>query len=272
MTEHIDAWLESLRRENRSPRTLYEYGKDARTWIEAGEPDPGEWISDMLDRKFSPATINRRRYALSSFFRWLVAEGYADSNPFADRTRALKEPQKRIETLTIAEVAKLIEGADCVSPRCAAMVALMATSGIRVSEALTLLLDDLDMEERTAWVTGKGSKDRFIRFGDVAAERIEKWLEVRPASDLLFCSTTGNQVDYEQFRKELEKAAWWADLKDVNPHKLRHTFATLSLQAKLPITDVKDMLGHESISTTERYIHRDRRRAWDDYGQHPLSA
>lgn len=234
-------------------------------------------MSHLFDTS-KPGTANQRRSALIAFHRYLMRMGVVDANPFADRTSAVKEPRRIMRVLTTAEIARLIDGCDSVGEngaRLAAMVSLIATSGMRVSELCGLRLDGLDLDARTARVIGKGDKERLVRFGVVAQEKIRAWLEVRrPEADSpwLFCARSGSQVETTHFRKDLEKAAWWADLEDINPHLLRHTFATLSIEARMPIEDVAGMLGHESLNTTQKYVHRDNAAAWRDYAQHPLAG
>lgn len=275
MIEHVEPFLESLRASGSSENTLKSYRTACNAWCRAGCPPADEWMSYLFDTG-KPATANQRRAALLSFHRYLMKRGVVEVNQFADHTTVVKEPRRTLRVLTIAEVARLIDACDCVgenSTRLAAMVSLIATSGLRVSEVCGLRLDALELEQRTARVIGKGDKERMVRFGVVAQEKIRAYLEVRPAVDSpwLFCATSGSQVNPNHLREDLERAAWWADLKDINPHLLRHTFATLSIEARLPIEDVAGMLGHESITTTQRYIHRDNSAAWRDYDQHPLA-
>lgn len=275
MIEHVEPFLESLRVRGRSENTLKAYRAACNAWVGAGCPPADEWMSHLFDA-CKPATANARRYALMSFHRYLVKRGLAESNPFEDHTGVVKEPQRTLRVLTIGEVARLIDCCPLVGEnglRLAGMVALIATSGLRVSEVCSVRLDQVDMDERTARVIGKGDKERMVKFGIVAEERIRAYLDVRPeGSPYLFCTTSGAQVNPNHFREDLDKAAWWADLKNINPHLLRHTFATLSIEAKLPIEDVQGMLGHASIVTTQQYIHRDNAASWAGYHQHPLAS
>ena len=274
MNEHLDAYIEHLRRSGASPGTLKSYRIAVSMWIKAGCPEAGEWMSHLFDT-LKPGSANTKRYALIGFHKWLISQRLAESNPFADHTSTVKEPQRSLRVLTIKEIAQLIDGCSQVGEnpeRLGAMVALVASAGLRVSEVINLRADRVDLEERWAWVIGKGDKERMVRFGVVAQEKIRDWLAVRPdAGPYLFCTSTGTPVSDNHFREDLEKAAWWADLKDVNPHLLRHSFATISIQARVPIEDVQGMLGHSSIVTTQRYIHRDNAAAWAGYDDHPLS-
>lgn len=275
MTEHVEPFLEHLRAAGSSDNTLKAYRAACNAWCKAGCPPADEWMSHLFDT-CKPATANARRAALMSFHRYMVSRGIAESNPFADHTRVVKEPRRTLRVLTISEVARLIDACDQVGEnglRLAGMVSLIATAGLRVSEVCSLRLDALELEERTARVIGKGDKERMVRFGVVAQQKIRDYLAARPAVDSpwLFCASSGAQVNPNHFREDLERAAWWADLKGINPHLLRHTFATLSIEAKLPIEDVAGMLGHESIVTTQRYVHRDNSAAWRGYDQHPLA-
>lgn len=276
MNEHVEPFIESLRASGKSPNTLTSYRTACRAWVAAGCPPADEWMSHLFDSG-KPATANQRRAALMSFHRYLVKRGILEANPFADHDRVVKEPRRTLRVLTIGEVARLIDACECVGEngaRLGAMVALIATAGLRVSEVCGLRLADIELEERVARVIGKGDKERMVKFGVVAQEKIRAYLELRPGkeSPWLFCASSGAQVDTSHFRKDLEKAAWWADLKDINPHLLRHTFATLSIEARLPIEDVAGMLGHESITTTQQYVHRDNSAAWRDYDSHPLAS
>lgn len=272
MIEHVEPFLESLRVRGSSPHTISSYRTACLAWCRAGCPPADEWMSHLFDT-FKPATANQRRAALMSFHKYLVARGLAETNPFADHTSSVKEPQRTLRVLSVSEIARLIDACEMVNERTGAMVALIATSGMRVSELTGLRLDDIDLEHRTARVVGKGDKERMVRFGEVAKEKIQAWLEVRPeVGPWLFCAASGAPVDRANFRKELDQAAWWADLSDVNPHLLRHSFATISIDARVAIEDVAEMLGHANITTTQRYVHRDNAAAWRDYDQHPLAG
>ena len=232
----------------------------------AGAPDAADWLRLLADSGRAPATINQRVSIVRSFHRWAGDEDFTAGR--------VKEPERVARALSIPEIARILDACDILAPRIGAMIALMVTSGIRVDEACGLELRHVDLAERRATLVGKGGKMRTIRYGAEAGRRIARWLEVRPASDYLFCTSSGGQVDAANFRKELARASWWADVEPaVRPHDLRRTFATQSVRSKLPIADLKEMLGHSSVVTTERYVGNTSDRAWSDYdGKHALAG
>jgi len=275
MIEHVEPFLETLRVRNASEHHVKGCRTACLAWCKAGCPPADEWMSHLFDT-CKVGTVRVRRAQLMSFHRYLLDRGLISSDPFRPMA-VIKEPQRTLRVLTLNEVARLIDCCDQVGEngaRLGAMVSLIATSGLRVSEVCGLRLDKIDVDQRIASVIGKGDKERMVKFGVVAQEKIRVYLDARPdvESPWLFCAASGSQVNPNHFREDLEKAAWWADLKDINPHLLRHTFATMSIEAKLPIEDVRGMLGHKSIVTTQQYIHRDNAAAWSDYDQHPLAS
>lgn len=284
LDEQIAAWLST--RVGISPNTLRNYEGTVRSWRDSGL-SPVDYIASLLERGNKHSTVKVRRSILNAFLDWQVARGYSSENVLRQSAQ-IRADKPVVEALTLAEVAALLEGCEQLGKgvhrdsnaelglwpqeayrkRLAAMVALQVSTGLRLQELLDLTWGDLDLNARTGQVWGKGRKQRPFRFGVPAKRALMRWMaEVRvPAKTfLVFHTPTGKAVDPSTYRKQLKEAAWWAGIGHVHPHMLRHTFATNAAAAGAPLHDLAQMLGHESVATTQVYVsERDRDRAWRD--------
>jgi integrase/recombinase XerC len=263
-------------------------------WADSGLM-PLDYIGSLYERGNKHSTVKVRRSILNTFFNWQVSVGYTKKNPLVGTTTRPADVGA-IKALTVPEVGALIRGCMCLGrdrqqdvalnlgrwpveayrARLEAMVSLQVSSGLRVAELLALRDEDIKLQDRTGYVKGKGRKERPIRFGKPAKRAIIRWQAMR--DDLiwaalgqgaeinhLFIGASGGPLDPTTYRDQLAEASWWAGLGRVNPHLLRHTFATQAAAAGTPVEDLRDMLGHANIVTTMRYVHeRDRDRAWRD--------
>ena len=174
---------------------------------------------------------------------------------------ALKLPK----VLSRADVEKMLKVPNIKCPtglRNRAALQLMYQGGLRVSEVTNLSIDDLDLENGYVYIQqGKNSKDRYIPINDETAEWCNRWLEIRPASDYLFCTLKGDKIS-ERYLREVcyrisEKSGVYVNdnhrKKKVNPHILRHTCATELLEEGFNIREVQQVLGHENLNTTMIY-------------------
>lgn len=221
-------------------------------------------LSDPLLRKkkYSKKTLSRKISVLKSFYKFLskkkyISKNYASSLLFPKTEKRLpsflseKEMSKLLGEKYIAEV-KIIDKA---------IIELFYSTGIRLSELMNLRLVNIDFKKRTIKVFGKGSKERIVPFGEKAETAIRNYLGIREIcntekSDFLFLSNTGKKLYPMQVSRLIKKnLSLVTDLKKKSPHVLRHTFATHLLDKGADIRAVKDMLGHESLSTTQIYTH-----------------
>jgi integrase/recombinase XerC len=199
-----------------------------------------------------------------SYFRWLVREHHATSNPF-DTLKAPRKPRKLPDTLDIDAVQQLvsIEGDDVLTIRDRAILELFYSSGLRLSELTGLDITDIDIQGGEARVTGKGSKTRIVPVGQAARSAIQRWLSVRPQLAKLtekgmFVSRRGTRLGVRSVEKRLK---YWAARqgldRNVHPHMLRHSFASHILESSGDLRAVQELLGHKNISTTQIYTHLD---------------
>ncbi len=231
----------------------------------------------------SPATIHRKTACLRSFYRHLRRDGLRDSDP----TAALSAPRrsrKLPHVLTRGEVEKLLaqpRGSEPAARRDRALLELMYACGLRASEAIGLDVTDVDLEDRVLRARGKGSKERVVPIGQVAARAVGSYLEHgraglvkgRPESHL-FVNFRGAALTRQGLYKIVRRHAVTAGLADrMSPHTLRHSFATHLLAGGCDLRSVQEMLGHADVSTTQLYTHLSSERLKDVYFRaHPRAT
>ncbi|NHF61298.1 site-specific tyrosine recombinase XerD [Flavobacteriaceae bacterium TP-CH-4] len=206
---------------------------------------------------------------LRSFFNYIVFEDYREDNPM-DLIESPKIGRKLPDTLSISEINALIGAIDLSKPhgeRNRAMVETLYGCGLRVSELINLRISDLFFEEDFIKVTGKGDKQRFVPISSVNKKYIELYRnEVRVHikiskghEDILFLNRRGKQLTRAMVFTIIKRLAEAIDLnKNISPHTFRHSFATHLLENGADLRAIQQMLGHESITTTEVYVHVDR--------------
>lgn len=283
----VDQYLAELSALNRSPQTTRNYRAALSKWIDSGLT-PKAYLYQLPDRGMKPSSVNQHRSVLRAYHNWLTRNGHAETNPVT-QTQTLKVPSRLKDVLTVEEVARLIDACDslgkkgatnlgglsveAVRARLAAMIAMQVTAGLRVSELCKIKIGDVDMEERWVTVIRKGDTEQRLRFGKVAQARILLW-GVHSAfltGPFLFCGLTGASIATRTYTRQLAEACWWASIPAITPHALRRTFATLAVDSGIPIIDVRDMLGHAHVQTTELYVQRAPERAWRRYDLHVLA-
>jgi len=228
----------------------------------------------------SPATIARRLAAVKSFYRYVAAEGILPRDP-SSRLDTPKLPQKLPRVLSVKEVDLLLGQPILGEPpglRDKAMLELLYATGIRVSELVSLDLERLSLQHRCIRCLGKGSKERMVPLGDVAAHYLTEYLKrgrcklVKPgATTALFVNQRGGRLTRQGFWKIIKKYAVKANIgARITPHTLRHSFATHLLENGADIRSVQELLGHADISTTQIYTHLTKKRLREVYDRtHP---
>ncbi len=212
----------------------------------------------------SSASIQRALSAARSFYRYLLREKKVKLSPF-DGASAPKSKRHLPNTLTAEQVAHLVSDKEStnIAIRDRAIMELFYSSGLRLSELVKLDLGDIDFDEASVRVTGKGEKVRIVPVGRFAIEAINKWLESRPAmaakdETAMFTSQRGTRLSTRAVQQRIN---YWAkrlglDVR-VHPHMLRHSFASHILQSSSDLRAVQELLGHSDISTTQIYTHLD---------------
>ena len=229
----------------------------------AGPEDIISFLSSIPGSKRSQA---RRLSALNSFYTWMIMEGIIEDNP-CDRVDAPKLGRYLPDVLSVEEVERIIESTDDRSMpgiRDRAILEVLYGCGLRVSEAAGLRISDLFLDEGFIKVTGKGNKQRLIPIGEMASDAIMSYIECRPmpagaaADDILFLNRFGKGLSRVSMFKMVKKQALIAGIrKEISPHTFRHSFATHLVENGADLRLVQEMLGHESIVTTEIYTHID---------------
>ncbi|WP_386690580.1 Tyrosine recombinase XerC [Lonepinella sp. MS14434] len=217
-----------------------------------------------------------RLSALRQFLSYLVVQGELKANP-AIGISAPKQGKHLPKNIDNEQVAKLLNNnsKEPIDVRDRAMLELMYSSGLRLSELQGLNLTSLNIRTREVRVLGKGNKERILPFGRHASTAIQDWLKVRllfnPKDDALFVSSLGNRMSHRSIQKRMEIWGIRQGLNaHLNPHKLRHSFATHMLEASSDLRAVQELLGHSNLATTQIYTHLDFKHLTDVYDQaHP---
>jgi tyrosine recombinase XerC/tyrosine recombinase XerD len=225
------------------------------------------YLAYLSRRKLRKSTIARQLSALRSFFKYLMREGVVPMNPA--RSVATPKREKYLPAvLQVADVTLLLDQPNMEKPlgiRDLAWLELLYASGLRISELVGLNLDDMQLRSRLLKVLGKGAKERIVPFGSKAETAIRAYLAVRPrlmagADDdedqPLFVNYRGSRITARSVRRLFERYVRLASLRTgVSPHTLRHSFATHLLNAGADLRTIQELLGHASLSTTQKYTH-----------------
>ena len=237
-----------------------EYGAAPR-WVSAAMIEA--FMASLYDLGAGKATQARVLSGVKSFFNFLLLEEVIDASP-AEFIDGPKIGRKLPEVLSVGEIDSIIGAIDQTSDlgiRNAAMLETLYSCGLRVSELTGLRLGDLFFDEGFIRVTGKGDKQRLVPVSVAARDRIRRYLAVRDGRgsiDTLFLNNRGKGLTRVMIFTILKDATAAAGIeKSVSPHTLRHSFATHLLEGGASIRQVQEMLGHESILTTEIYTHLD---------------
>jgi integrase/recombinase XerD len=277
----LDLFLSHLRLEKGlAPNSVEAYGRDLRRWLEdlagQGVSDPGQvrrehlqaHLQHLLEAGIGPRSQARALSAIRSFHRLLLAEKIAAADPTEDVSSP--RPGRRLpQLLSRPEVDRLLAAPDprtAAGRRDRAMLELLYAAGLRVSELVSLSVNDVQLGTRMVLARGKGSKERLVPLGGPAAEALrlylssarERLLSGRRSRDL-FVSRRGRRMTRQGFWKLLGGHARAAGIeRRVSPHQLRHSFATHLLEGGADLRAVQAMLGHADVSTTQIYTHVER--------------
>jgi integrase/recombinase XerD len=226
------------------------------------------------------ATISRHLASIKTFYKFLLIEQLVDVNPTA-KLESPKTGTKLPQVMDVVEVERLLRQPDLTTPtglRDKAMLELLYATGLRVSELVSLDLDQINMEAGFLRCMGKGSKERMVPIGSVAIEYLKLYLEKgrgklvkRAGLNALFLNHLGTRLTRQGFWKILKKYVKEAGITtNVTPHTLRHSFATHLLEHGADLRAVQEMLGHADISTTQIYTHLTQSRLKEVYNEtHP---
>ncbi len=238
-------------------------------FLRASLDDLHRFAASLYDVGISPTSISRILSGVRSFYGFLLVDGYVEDDP-TELLEMPKRPEKLPSVLTVEEVDALEAAIDLSQEegqRDRAIIELLYSCGLRVSELCGLLLSDLYLEEGFIRVTGKGNKQRLVPISPKAVHELQLWfadrchIDIKPGEeDYVFVSHRRRQhlsrITVFHNLQLYAKAAGIA--KNISPHTLRHTFATHLLEGGANLRAIQEMLGHESIGTTQLYTHVDR--------------
>ena len=255
-----------------SRNTVASYCSDVDKLLKACPCAPDLISSDdILGYLQSRKGISKRSQArllssFRSFFGWLVLEGMINDNP-CDKIDSPKLGRYLPDVLSVEEVTAIIDSVDTGSwtgLRDKAILETLYGCGLRVSEAVGLKISGLYFTDGFIRIVGKGNKERIVPAGDMAVEALKNYLEVRPlpadaeSDDLVFLNRFGKSLSRVSMFKMIKTQALLADIrKEISPHTFRHSFATHLIENGADLRIVQEMLGHESVVTTEIYTHID---------------
>lgn len=237
------------------------------------------YLSWLHEQGYARTTIARRLAAVRTWCRFLCRQGLMESNP-ATGLRGPRQEKKLPHFLTKDDLLRLLEAPPALDPlglRDRALLEVLYSGGLRVSELVGLDLQDLDLDSGLATIRGKGRKERLALLGPQAVEAIQTWSPIRQAlwkpraKDALFLNKNGTRLTTRSVGRLLEKYLASAGLDPrTSPHTLRHSFATHLLDAGADIRSVQELLGHRNLSTTQIYTHVTTQRLRDSYHKaHP---
>ena len=261
-----------------SPNTVAAYGRDVEDFLAAVELEPRSVRPDDVERYLAARTagdggLSKRSQArllssLRSFFDWLVLEGERPDNP-CELIAAPKLGRYLPAVLSVEEVTAILESVDTrqgswTAFRDRAILEILYGCGLRVSEACGLLISHVYLKEGFVRVVGKGNKERLVPLGEVAAEAFSAYLDARPHAaepafdDVAFLNKNGRPLSRVAIFNLVKSQALKAGVnKEISPHTFRHSFATHLIENGADLRVVQEMLGHDSILTTEIYTHID---------------
>lgn len=284
MESHIQAFKETLlHQKGASPHTVKNYVRDLEEFYGLVKKNYPELLKkdnfdlkkinplvlrsylSLLFQKNKPSSIARKLSSIRSFFKYWVERGELSQNP-ASVIHSPKIPKRLPEFLNVDEVFSLLDipySQDFAGLRDKAILELLYSCGLRVSELVYLDLNHLNLSERLVKVKGKGNKERIVPIGKKASSALEKYLEKReenllnkPVADAVFLNRGGGRLTVRSVQRLVEAAIKKSGTgKHLSPHVLRHTFATHLLNSGADLRSIQELLGHASLSTTQKYTH-----------------
>lgn len=292
MRSHLQPFMEYLSRDKGlSHNTLESYGRDVTQFLDFAEgrgavsleeirkPLVMLYLGSLGAAGKAASTVNRNTVSLRAFFHYLLKEGLILQDPTLEM-ESLKPDKKPPMVLSVTEIEKLLAAPDTGTAqgiRDKAMLELLYATGIRVSELISLNVEDVHTGMKYARCTGTSGKERVVPIGVIAAEAVaaytsearDKFLRDDSEEPALFLNSLGGRLTRQGFWKIIKKHAREAGIQqDITPHTLRHSFAAHLLEGGADLRSVQQMLGHADISTTQIYSGIARKNMKEVYEQH----
>ncbi|MDA8078709.1 MAG: tyrosine recombinase XerC [Nitrospiraceae bacterium] len=286
--EYIDKFIRFLEvQRDASPHTVRAYRKDLEAFGAHVRKEPGEielidvrgFVARQIKDGRDKSTAGRRLASVRSFLKFLHREGYIKSNP----AKLVSTPKTRKllpRFLSVDDIFSLVEkpeGIGFIPARDRAILELFYSSGLRVSEVSGLNMDDVNTREGLVKVRGKGKKERLLPMGSKAVDAVKSYLVekilLRKRHMAVFINRSGGRLTERGIRRIVVKYARQIGISgQIGPHTLRHTFASHLLHEGADLRVIQELLGHASLSTTQKYTHLDVTHLMDIYDKaHPLS-
>ena len=237
------------------------------------------YLFDLHTLKYAKSTIGRKLSSVRSFFQFLIRRKILTQSPLLGIVNPKKE-QRQVRVLNVDSVAQLLDASykdnDFSSARDKALMELLYGSGLRISEALNLSFADIDLSEQIAKVQGKGKKERLVPLTKLSCDRLQEYINLRESLEpksYIFLGVRGKQLQRRQALKIISERAKESGIyQHVSPHMLRHSFASHMLESGTDLRSVQTLLGHERLSTTQRYTHVTMQHLMKVYdASHPLA-
>ena len=279
-----------------SPHTLEAYRGDLvqyRVFLEQrtitfcdqiSRQDVLEFVGSLRTRGYASATVERKLSAIKTFHTFIHREDIVSHNP-ATKLPRMHAAQLLPDVLSIASLTSILESLQSdetpLGLRNRAVFEVLYGCGLRVSELCALDVVDIDFEASMLRVTGKGSKQRIVPLGSIAAEALTTYLEegrhhlhrrraTAPVTSAVFLTTTGRRMYRESVYRVVRDICEQAGFKGIHPHTLRHSYATHMLEGGADLRSLQEMLGHADLATTQIYTHVDQSHLLVEYlGNHP---
>ncbi|MAY73938.1 MAG: tyrosine recombinase [Phycisphaerae bacterium] len=248
------------------------------------------FLAHLADKQYSPATMARKIATLRSFYKWALKRGFVANNPMT-LIRTPRQAKRLPKAITVEQVERLLSAPpddNILGRRDRAILETLYSTGIRVSELVGLSMEDLNFENEALQVRGKGKKERLVPLGRHALAAIQRYVDLLCADNRfatfweaarrgertghpLFVNKHGQRLSSRSVRRKLDKYLREAGLDpSISPHTLRHSLATHLLDNGADLRSVQELLGHQSLSTTQVYTHLTAQRLHDAYDKaHP---
>jgi len=286
-----DQFLLTLRQRNASAHTIKAYAGDlenfsqyvgTRGWDKIDHLAIRGFLSHLYEKGLGKTSVARSLAAVRSLYRWLAQEGMVEQNPAA-LVSTPKLPKKLPRVPTIEEMNSVLDGKmpeiAAFPERDALMLELLYGCGIRNSELIGINLDDIRISSEAVLIRGKGKKERYVPFGDSVTAALAQYLPARQKllgtkrtnTNALLVNLRGDRLTTRSVGRIIKKIAVAKGLSpDVHPHTLRHAFGTHMLEEGADLRAIQEMLGHERLSTTQRYTQLSMKHLLQVYDQtHP---
>jgi len=224
------------------------------------------FVAMLFDKRLAKSTIERKIACLKSFFSFMQKKNHTDDNP-ARMLKFPKKEQKAFKVFNIDSIIALLDAPDKDDPagmRDALILELMYGTGVRVSELVGLNLSDIDFSGCRILVRGKGKKERIVPIADMHIQMINEYIDVKQDickgyladNEVVFINKYGSRLTDRSVRRIVEKYLKMAGLPlDFSPHSFRHSYATHLLEGGADLRTIQNLLGHESLTTTQKYTH-----------------